>query len=433
MSDIMISAENLGKKYLIGHQAKSNSYETIQDLFVRNSKKIYRLTKDFFKGKPIILGDTLEEVWALQDVNFNIHRGEVIGIIGRNGAGKSTLLKVLSRITEPSSGRAIIKGSVASLLEVGTGFHPELTGRENIYLNGAILGMTRKEVSRKFDEIVDFSEIGKYLDTPVKRYSSGMYVRLAFSVAAHLEPDILLVDEVLAVGDIAFQKKCMSKMGSVAEGGKTVVFVSHNMASIKALCPKSILIDNGSVIGMGDTEKIIADYYTLLKSLGTQNNSGLAQIELPKSDDKCMKLIGCRIEDDHGDVLNSDSPYDGELHIEIDYEISIPDQEAYVVCTFTDYLGTNVIWQYDAETNVFGNRVTGLFRAKITIPKATLRAGIYDFCPAIVRLNGPAIDYKGALFHITIDDRDSILATKSIQWPSSIKVPVIWSTETLAR
>jgi len=216
MSDIVIKAENLGKMYTIGHQAERGGYTALRDVLMQNARTLWNKTKDLAKGKPVIQGDTMEEVWALKDVSFKIKRGEAVGIIGRNGAGKSTLLKILSRITEPSAGRVTINGRVASLLEVGTGFHPELSGRENIYLNGTILGMTRTEIKQKFDEIVAFAEVDKYLDTPVKRYSSGMYVRLAFAVAALLEPEILLVDEVLAVGDAAFQKKCLGEMRYVS-------------------------------------------------------------------------------------------------------------------------------------------------------------------------------------------------------------------------
>ncbi|HET59761.1 MAG TPA: ABC transporter ATP-binding protein, partial [Chloroflexi bacterium] len=200
------------------------------------------------------------EFWALKDVSFEVKRGEVVGVIGRNGAGKSTLLKILSRITEPTTGHAEIHGRVGSLLEVGTGFHPELTGRENIYLNGAILGMKRTEIARKFDEIVAFSEIEKFLDTPVKRYSSGMYVRLAFAVAAHLEPEILLVDEVLAVGDASFQKKCLGKMGDIAGEGRTVLFVSHNMAAVQSLCSKALLLVHGQIDAIGDVDSVIQGY-----------------------------------------------------------------------------------------------------------------------------------------------------------------------------
>ena len=266
MSDIVIKVEDLGKSYVIGHDTGGGGYVALRDVMARNARNVWNKTKDLFRGNPIIQGDALEEIWALKDVNFEISRGEAVGIIGRNGAGKSTLLKVLSRITEPSSGRVYLKGRVAALLEVGTGFHQELTGRENIYLNGAILGMKRSEIKRKFDEIVDFSGVEKFLDTPVKRYSSGMYVRLAFSVAAHLEPDILVVDEVLAVGDIEFQKKCIGRMEKVAGEGRTVLFVSHNMGTITGLCPRAILLDGGKVMGDGKATQVVRQY---LESVNT--------------------------------------------------------------------------------------------------------------------------------------------------------------------
>jgi len=261
MSDIVIKAENIGKKYVIGHQAEKGGGVTFREELMQNIRTLWIKTKDLAMGKPIIQGDTMEEVWALKEVSFEIHRGEAVGIIGRNGAGKSTLLKILSRITEPSTGRVTIKGRVASLLEVGTGFHAELSGRENIYLNGTILGMTRQEIKHKFDEIVAFAEVEKYLDTPVKRYSSGMYVRLAFAVAAHLEPEILIVDEVLSVGDAQFQRKCLGKMGEVsAKEGRTVLFVSHNMGAIRQLCNKTILLENGFLSEFGTTSDIIEIY-----------------------------------------------------------------------------------------------------------------------------------------------------------------------------
>ena len=223
-------------------------------------RSLARKTIDVARGRQVVQGDEVEEFWALKDVTFEVKRGEVLGIIGRNGAGKSTLLKILSRITEPTEGRVDLRGRVASLLEVGTGFHPELTGRENIFLNGAILGMTRAEISKKFDEIVAFAEVEKFIDTPVKHYSSGMYVRLAFAVAAHLEPEILIVDEVLAVGDAEFQKKCLGKMGEVAEGGRTVLFVSHNMPTIGLLCGKAMLMVDGRKAVHGETDQTIESY-----------------------------------------------------------------------------------------------------------------------------------------------------------------------------
>src|SRR3954463_8475857 len=231
MSDVVISVEHLSKRYLVGHRRER--YTALRDVIAREARNFARKAIDAFRGRQIVQGDEVEEFWALKDLNFEVRRGEVVGIIGKNGAGKSTLLKILSRITEPTEGRVRLRGRVASLLEVGTGFHPELTGRENIYLNGAILGMTRMEIRRKFDEIVAFAEVEAFLDTPVKRYSSGMYVRLAFAVAAHLEPEILIVDEVLAVGDAQFQKKCLGKVKSVAAGGdRTVLLVSHHLATV---------------------------------------------------------------------------------------------------------------------------------------------------------------------------------------------------------
>jgi lipopolysaccharide transport system ATP-binding protein len=250
MSDTVVSVENLSKRYLIGHQsAERERYTALRDAIGREARNFARKAVDLVRGRQIIQGDEVEEMWALQDVSFEVRRGEVFGIIGRNGAGKSTLLKILSRITDPTLGRVRLRGRVGSLLEVGTGFHPELTGRENIFLNGAVLGMTRAEIKRKFDEIVAFAEVEQFLDTPVKRYSSGMSVRLAFSVAAHLEPEILVVDEVLAVGDASFQKKCLGKMSGVARQGRTVLFVSHNMNAVERLCGRIIHLERGRLAG----------------------------------------------------------------------------------------------------------------------------------------------------------------------------------------
>lgn len=247
MSDTVIKVENLGKKYLIRHQQRER-YTALRDVLANKAKGIgKKLLHPFALSSMPSADSSREEFWALKDVSFEVKQGDRVGIIGRNGAGKTTLLKLLSRITEPTTGRIRIKGRVASLLEVGTGFHPELTGRENIYLNGAILGMTKSEIKKKFDEIVDFAEIEKFLDTPVKRYSSGMYVRLAFAVAAHLEPEILLVDEVLAVGDAQFQKKCLGKMEEIGKQGRTVLFVSHNISAVKQLCSRAVLLSDGSI------------------------------------------------------------------------------------------------------------------------------------------------------------------------------------------
>ena len=251
MSDIAIRVENLGKKYKIG--ANQARYQTLREGIVNGfSNSIERI-----KGAPAKEGNI---IWALKDINFEVKHGEVLGIIGRNGAGKSTLLKILSRITKPTTGRFELNGRVGSLLEVGTGFHPELTGQDNIYLSGAILGMKRREINRKFDEIVDFAEIEKFLDTPVKHYSSGMYMRLAFAVAAHLEPEILMVDEVLAVGDAEFQKKCLGKMGDVAGEGRTVLFVSHNMGAIENICNKGLYLHNGNIMIISSQSEAISSY-----------------------------------------------------------------------------------------------------------------------------------------------------------------------------
>ena len=260
MAEIVIRTEGLGKKYIIGHQG-TRGYKTFREQILKQVQSVYTRTKKMISGQEVLEGDETEEFWALKDLNFEVEKGDRVGIIGKNGAGKSTLLKVLSRITEPTTGKVFIKGRVASLLEVGTGFHPELTGRENIFLNGAIMGMSRGEIKRKFDEIVDFSGVEKFLDTPVKRYSSGMYVRLAFSVAAHLEPEILVVDEVLAVGDAEFQKKCLGKMQDVSSSeGRTVLFVSHNLMALSSLCNKGIYLKNGQVRSQGEIEDTLSHY-----------------------------------------------------------------------------------------------------------------------------------------------------------------------------
>jgi lipopolysaccharide transport system ATP-binding protein len=280
MSDTVIRVENLGKKYILGHQ-KQERYTALRDVMANGAKSFGRKVL-----KPLgkrTADPAVEEFWALKDLSFEIKRGDRVGIIGRNGAGKSTLLKILSRITEPTHGRISIKGRIASLLEVGTGFHPELTGRENIYLNGAILGMSKAEIKKKFDEIVEFAEVEKFLNTPVKRYSSGMYVRLAFAVAAHLEPEILLVDEVLAVGDAKFQKKCLGKMHEVSIQGRTILFVSHNNSAVANLCDRGIVLDKGQL--RADT--------TSLKALSLYNNELNKTVFTAKSkvDSPCIEKV----------------------------------------------------------------------------------------------------------------------------------------------
>jgi lipopolysaccharide transport system ATP-binding protein len=289
-----ISVRGIGKQYRIGAKARVGRTlrETIGDLATAPFRRVGRIGK----------GTAPEElIWALKDVSFDVQPGEVIGVIGRNGAGKSTLLKILSRITEPTEGRIELRGRLASLLEVGTGFHPELTGRENVYLNGSILGMKKVEIDRKFDEIAAFAEIEKFLDTPVKHYSSGMYVRLAFAVAAHLEPEILLVDEVLAVGDAAFQKKCMGKIDEVAKEGRTVLFVSHNMGSIQSLCQKGVLLENGELIAQGDIGPMIDQYLVKLQ----ENQKGKKLYDLPRRSGLGIKsrITDCAVFDGKGAVV----------------------------------------------------------------------------------------------------------------------------------
>ena len=264
MSDIAIRVEKLGKKYYIG--SKHKQYSRLGDQLVDFTLSPFRRISKLIKRETTSASDLDQVFWALDDVSFDIKHGQIVGIIGHNGAGKSTLLKVLSRITEPTTGYADVFGRVGSLLEVGTGFHPELTGRENVYLNGSILGMRKAEIDRKFDEIVDFAEIEQFIDTPVKHYSSGMYVRLAFSVAAHLEPEILLIDEVLAVGDVAFQKKSLGKMENVSQQGRTVIFVSHNMNALQRLCPQSILLNHGHLVTQDNTNKVLEQYLSTVSS-----------------------------------------------------------------------------------------------------------------------------------------------------------------------
>jgi lipopolysaccharide transport system ATP-binding protein len=294
----VIKVENLSKRYLVGHRSRPDDYVALREVIRREVHNVARKAADVVRGRQVVQGDDVEEYWALKDVGFEVNQGEVLGIIGRNGAGKSTLLKILSRITEPTEGRVTLRGRVASLLEVGTGFHPELSGRENIYLNGAILGMSRAEIRKKFDEIVAFSEIEKFLDTPVKRYSSGMYVRLAFAVAAHLEPEILIIDEVLAVGDLEFQKKCLGKMDEVSHrDGRTVLLVSHNMSSLAALASRALFLDRGSIVVDGLTTEAIAAYVS--------NGSATSNYLCPSEKEVAAPHIG-RIE-----VLTSEG---GSLH-----------------------------------------------------------------------------------------------------------------------
>lgn len=298
--DVAIRVENLSKRYLIGHvSTRQQGYHSLRENLAQRTKDFGRKAMDWTRRQQRVRDDKIEEFWALKDVSFEVKRGEVIGIIGRNGAGKSTLLKILSRITEPTEGRIGINGRVASLLEVGTGFHPELTGRENIFINGAILGMTKQEIRARFDEIVDFAETERFLDTPVKRYSSGMYVRLAFAVAAHLNPEILIIDEVLAVGDVVFQKKCLGKMQSVAASGRTVLFVSHNMQTVTGLTERAVFLESGRVVAVGPSAEVVAQYLSaqtsgelLYQRTASGNGAEITQVQLHTSGPGTVQQYG---------------------------------------------------------------------------------------------------------------------------------------------
>jgi len=300
MRDIAIRTDSLSKQYRIG--LRRSGYRTLRDALTDAFMAPFRRGRRLFRGQQYGAADMQETIWALKDVSFEIKRGEVVGIIGSNGAGKTTLLKILSRITEPTEGYAEIYGRVGSLLEVGTGFHPELTGRENIYLNGAILGMKKAEIDLKFDEVVAFAEIEKFIDTPVKHYSSGMYVRLAFAVAAHLEPEILLVDEVLAVGDAQFQRKCLGKMDEVATAGRTVLFVSHNLAAVENLCKRVLLIDKGNVAMTGDAYTVVNRYLQQVNS-SAKNNISLVE-DRDRSGDGRIRLTSFHLEDTEGNQVS---------------------------------------------------------------------------------------------------------------------------------
>lgn len=364
MSDIAIRVENLGKMYRIGALKKQAT---------TTGKRLQNLAlSPFGYLRSSLRGPTEEEIlWALKDVSFEVKKGEVVGIIGRNGAGKSTLLKILSRITEPTVGRAELYGRVSSLLEVGTGFHPELTGRENVYLNGTILGMTRAEVNRKFDEIVAFSGVEKFIDTPVKRYSSGMRVRLAFSVAAHLDPEILLIDEVLAVGDAAFQKNCLGKMGEVANEGRTVLFVSHNTPSIARLCAWSMRLHEGRIYDKGCSKQVIEKYLL-------ENTKYFSSIELSPDKSKPMCLRKVSVLNRNGepsDQIEIGNPF----RVQVEYEINELVTSSHVICFIRTKEGVNVFGTGDADNAPWrlNARKPGYYSGEFEVPASLLGEGYY--------------------------------------------------------
>jgi len=371
MNDKIITVENLSKRYRIG-VAEELHDSLIGGLFswlkspFSNFKRVQQLSK--FSGI-----DAHDIIWAIKDISFDVKRGEILGIIGRNGAGKSTLLKILSRIVEPTDGQATVRGRVASLLEVGTGFHRELSGRENIYLNGTILGMTKEEINRNFDEIVEFSEIGKFIDTPVKRYSSGMYVRLAFAVAAHLNPEVLIIDEVLAVGDAAFQKKCLGKMSETAKSGRTVLFVSHNMHTVQDLCNRTILLENGKIVKDGDTSDVIKYYLEpdAIK-IGETNlsDSYRARHSPGKLRAKCVRILGY-----NGDICTTFKINDS-IGVEVDIE-NVSDNGFVTSILIYNQSGA-LIYQIRSQDGKIDTKNLGSTATiKMTIPNLNIIQGRY--------------------------------------------------------
>jgi lipopolysaccharide transport system ATP-binding protein len=400
MTDLAIRVSNLSKLYRIG---ENDTHRTLRDVLANSVERPVRAARSWLKREN--RSQTAENtIWALKDVSFDVKRGEAVGIIGRNGAGKSTLLKILSRITEPTEGRVEGYGRVGSLLEVGTGFHPELTGRENIYLNGAILGMTRSEINRKFDEIVAFSEIEKFLDTPVKRYSSGMYVRLAFAVAAHLEPEILIVDEVLAVGDAEFQKKCLGKMGNVAQGGRTVLFVSHNMDAIQQLCPRCILLEKGQLIAQGDSAGTIANYLSS-HSYRTRPDGWIDVSRLERTgtgEARFVEVQYSSLSRATGFRPYSNGPLEFLLTIESDASRSVGSLAVFL----SSQLGTKLI---NADTVLLGQVIRlrkGSNKVRLRIEKLHLNPGVYRVGlwladPISSRANS-AYDYIESAFEIEV-------------------------------
>jgi len=385
MADTVIRVENLSKRYILNHQQEGQGkYKTLQDTIVDGAKSLVSTIQNPLgsrrKALSKIQNSSREEFWAVKDVSFEIKQGDRVGIIGRNGAGKSTLLKLLSRIVEPTHGRIEITGRVASLLEVGTGFHPELTGRENIFLNGAILGMGRSDITRKFDEIVAFAEVEKFLDTPVKRYSSGMYVRLAFAVAAHLEPEILIVDEVLAVGDAQFQQKCMGKMEHVSREGRTVLFVSHNMATMNQLCNKGIFLANGKVAGTGTMGNVVSQYLT-------QGISDLPVLDLAAKNKQSIHQK--KVSFDKISIKNNDRELANELDVRYPFSVQIEYTVQQVVSNLELSVriyrndGIPVLTSCQSDSLVSAtHRDKGCYEAIVEVPGMFLMPGSYSMSVA---------------------------------------------------
>jgi len=434
----LVSVENLSKCYVIDHQrdARDGIRHRVEEVLRSPFHWWGRKASSNGSGNALQVSTSAtkrgvkEAFWALKDVSFEVKKGELIGIIGRNGAGKSTLLKVLSRITEPTEGKIRIRGRVASLLEVGTGFHQELTGRENIFLNGAILGMSRAEIRRKFDEIVAFAEVDKFLDTPVKRYSSGMYVRLAFAVAAHMEPDILIIDEVLAVGDSQFQKKCLGKMEEVAASeGRTVLFVSHNMGIISRLCPRSIMLQRGRIAAMGATNEVISEYL----SSGAETTG--SRIWSPHEEKWARSAVRpCEVR-----VLNSEGNSSGHVDItrsfsiELRYQILQRVPMFRVAFRFFTSDGTLAFTTADSASAEFANKPTGPgnYLCRCVVPGNLLNEGQY-----FVTVSGD-IPFQQVLFHeesaigFTVEQTGGVSSRFPEKWPGAVCPKLDWSTHAL--
>jgi lipopolysaccharide transport system ATP-binding protein len=430
MSNIAILTKGISKQYRIGQQIK---YKAFRDVLSNGLKKPLNKVNFIFRRMETTSAQR-ENVnnyfWALKDISFEIKHGEAIAVIGRNGAGKSTLLKILSRITAPTKGEVEIRGRVGSLLEVGTGFHPELTGRENIILNGAILGMRRKEILNKFDEIVDFAEIDKFINTPVKHYSSGMYVRLAFAVAAHFEPEILLVDEVLAVGDAHFQKKCLGKMGEVSKMGRTVIFVSHNMMAVNNLCTKAILLDQGKIVDSGNVTSVIEKYLSVEK-----NFEGEVSWKTPDEapGNHLVKLKAIRI---YSNNIVTDSPSVAcDMEIQIDFW-NLREGGRWIGIHLINALGqllfttNNVLSNISKGDEYSGeNYSQGLFRAKCTIPKYLLNPGKHSidlFINGRVALD--SILSKKNIISFTVVESDEIRKSYFGEWKGAVRPILNWET-----
>ncbi|MFN2234469.1 MAG: ABC transporter ATP-binding protein [Anaerolineales bacterium] len=408
MNNLAIRVDHLGKQYRIG--ASPDRYNTLRDSIVGMLKTPIRRIR---QGLMPTSEDEHNTIWALKDISFDVKQGQVLGVIGRNGAGKSTLLKVLSRVTEPSAGEVEIRGRVGSLLEVGTGFHPELTGRENTYLNGAILGMPRSEIDRKFDEIIDFSGVEKFIDTPVKRYSSGMYLRLAFAVAAHLEPEILVVDEVLAVGDAEFQRKCLGKMSDVAQEGRTVLFVSHNMSAILRLTEEVIVLDRGLLVKRASTVEGV-DYY-MASGFSEAGERSWTEDEWPPGPFKPLALRVRDVREQIVDMTRSTEP----IIVEIEYEIDEAMQGLRVGIYLMSMRGEHIFTSFDTDDaekfEEFGVRRPGRYKSRCIIPADTLNEGRYvlGVNASIFRVNRFFQDERALTF--TVDT----VGAPGKQWPET--------------